>query len=95
MKQILALLLIGFALSLLISPRDSKKVVQLLVHPPLVEPLLRKLNRRLRRRQLSPAANRPSGTGRECRTVPPNWTEEENESKSFMWRSPGGGMQLR
>ena len=23
-------------------------------------------------------------------TVPPNWTEEENESKSFMWRSPGG-----
>jgi hypothetical protein len=22
--------------------------------------------------------------------VPPNWTEEENESKSFMWRSPGG-----
>lgn len=22
-------------------------------------------------------------------TVPPNWTEEENESKSFMWRSPG------
>lgn len=24
-------------------------------------------------------------------TVPPNWTEEENDSKSFMWRSPGGG----
>jgi hypothetical protein len=24
-------------------------------------------------------------------TVPPNWTEQENESKSFMWRSPGGG----
>ena len=24
-------------------------------------------------------------------TVPPNWTESENESKSFMWRSPGGG----
>ena len=24
-------------------------------------------------------------------TVPPGWTEEENESKSFMWRSPGGG----
>jgi hypothetical protein len=24
-------------------------------------------------------------------TVPPKWTEEENESKSFMWRSPGGG----
>jgi len=23
-------------------------------------------------------------------TVPPNWTESENESKSFMWRSPGG-----
>lgn len=23
-------------------------------------------------------------------TVPPNWTEEENESKSFTWRSPGG-----
>ncbi|HET6850790.1 MAG TPA: hypothetical protein VFH46_00630 [Pyrinomonadaceae bacterium] len=23
-------------------------------------------------------------------TVPPNWTEQENESKSFMWRSPGG-----
>ncbi|HEY2962730.1 MAG TPA: hypothetical protein VGJ37_09970 [Pyrinomonadaceae bacterium] len=24
-------------------------------------------------------------------TVPPNWTEQENESKSFVWRSPGGG----
>lgn len=24
-------------------------------------------------------------------TVPSKWTEEENESKSFMWRSPGGG----
>jgi hypothetical protein len=24
-------------------------------------------------------------------TVPAKWTEEENESKSFMWRSPGGG----
>lgn len=23
-------------------------------------------------------------------TVPPNWTEEENESKQFMMRSPGG-----
>jgi hypothetical protein len=23
-------------------------------------------------------------------TVPQNWTEQENESKSFMWRSPGG-----
>ena len=22
-------------------------------------------------------------------TVPPNWTELENESKSFVWRSPG------
>src|ERR1700741_1864271 len=24
-------------------------------------------------------------------TVPPKWTESENESKSFMGRSPGGG----
>lgn len=24
-------------------------------------------------------------------TVPAKWTEEENEAKSFMWRSPGGG----
>lgn len=24
-------------------------------------------------------------------TVPAGWTEQENESKSFMWRSPGGG----
>ena len=24
-------------------------------------------------------------------TVPPKWTELENESKSFSWRSPGGG----
>ena len=24
-------------------------------------------------------------------TVPPTWTELENESKSFVWRSPGGG----
>lgn len=23
-------------------------------------------------------------------TVPPQWTEHENEAKSFMWRSPGG-----
>lgn len=24
-------------------------------------------------------------------TVPPKWTEESNESKMFIWRSPGGG----
>src|ERR1041384_7013237 len=24
-------------------------------------------------------------------TVPSGWTESQNESKSFMWRSPGGG----
>jgi hypothetical protein len=24
-------------------------------------------------------------------TVPPKWTESSKESKSFMWRSPGGG----
>ncbi|HEY0725755.1 MAG TPA: hypothetical protein VGD41_17500 [Pyrinomonadaceae bacterium] len=24
-------------------------------------------------------------------TVPAGWTESENESKSFLWRSPGGG----
>jgi len=24
-------------------------------------------------------------------TIPPGWTEGENESKSFLWRSPGGG----
>lgn len=24
-------------------------------------------------------------------TVPTGWTESENESKSFLWRSPGGG----
>jgi hypothetical protein len=24
-------------------------------------------------------------------TVPPKWTQQESESKSFMWRSPGGG----
>ena len=93
MKQILALLLIGFAL-FGISPRDSKKVVQLLDHPPLVEPLLRKLNRRLRRRQLSP---RPTGQGPAGNVVdrPTELDRRRNESKSFMWRSPGGGMQLR
>src|SRR5882724_6974045 len=24
-------------------------------------------------------------------TVPPKWTQTTNESKEFMWRSPGGG----
>jgi hypothetical protein len=24
-------------------------------------------------------------------TVPPKWTEQSNESKEFIWRSPGGG----
>src|SRR5829696_9061760 len=24
-------------------------------------------------------------------TIPPKWTELENKSKSFTWRSPGGG----
>jgi len=24
-------------------------------------------------------------------TLPPNWTEVDNESKSFVWRSPDGG----
>ena len=95
MKQILALLLIGFALSLCNLSERFKKVVQLLVHPPLVEPLLRKLNRRLRRRQLAGGQQAKWDRQGMSWTVPPNWTEEENESKSFMWRSPGGGMQLR
>ena len=91
MKQILALLLIGFALSLCnlserfkkgsSGPSDSSSG-----------------GGSVEKAQPTAAQTAALAGGQQAKwdrqgmswTVPPNWTEQENESKSFMWRSPGG-----
>ena len=90
MKTILALLLIGFALSLCnLSERfksssgpsgtASGDVIAEKVQPTAAQ-------------TAALAGGQQAKWDRQGMswTVPPNWTEEENESKSFMWRSPGG-----
>ena len=91
MKQILALLLIGFALSLCnLSERfkkDSSTSDPSATGGAAAE-----------KAQPTAAQTAALAGGQQAKwdrqgmswTVPPNWTEHENESKSFMWRSPGG-----
>ena len=92
MKQILALLLIGFALSLCNLSERFKKGSSTSGPSATGGAAAEKA-------QPTAAQTAALAGGREAKwdrqgmswTVPPNWTEEENESKSFMWRSPGGG----
>src|SRR5918997_237791 len=90
MKQILALLLIGFALSLC-NLSDRLKGGSGPSGTAAGDVIAEKA-------QPTAAQTAALAGGRQAKwdrqgmswTVPPNWTEGENESKSFMWRSPGG-----
>ena len=92
MKQILALLLIGFALSLCNLSERFKKGGSTSGPSATGGAAAEKA-------QPTAAQTAAIAGGQQAKwdrqgiswTVPPNWTEEENESKSFMWRSPGGG----
>lgn len=92
MKQILALLLIGFALSLCNLSERFKKGGS--TSGPSATG-----GASAEKAQPTAAQTAALAGGQQAKwdrqgmswTVPPNWTEEENESKSFMWRSPGGG----
>jgi hypothetical protein len=92
MKQILALLLIGFALSLCNLSERFKKGSS--TSGPSATG-----GASAEKAQPTAAQTAALAGGQQAKwdrqgmswTVPPNWTEEENESKSFMWRSPGGG----
>jgi hypothetical protein len=92
MKQILALLLIGFALSLCNLSERFKKGGSTSGPSATGGAAAEKA-------QPTAAQTAALAGGQQAKwdrqgmswTVPPNWTEEENESKSFMWRSPGGG----
>jgi hypothetical protein len=92
MKQILALLLIGFALSLCNLSERFKKGGSTSGPSATGGAAAEKV-------QPTAAQTAALAGGQQAKwdrqgmswTVPPSWTEEENESKSFMWRSPGGG----
>ena len=92
MKQILALLLIGFALLALHLSERFKKGGSTSGPSATGGAAAEKA-------QPTAAQTAALAGGQQAKwdrqgmswTVPPNWTEEENESKSFMWRSPGGG----
>ena len=92
MKQILALLLIGFALSLCNLSERFKKGGSTSGPSTTGGAAAEKA-------QPTAAQTAAIAGGQQAKwdrqgiswTVPPNWTEAENESKSFMWRSPGGG----
>ncbi|HKP80667.1 MAG TPA: hypothetical protein VJT69_01555 [Pyrinomonadaceae bacterium] len=91
MKQILALLLIGFALSLCNLSERFKKGSSTSGPSATGGAAAEKA-------QPTAAQTAAIAGGQQAKwdrqgiswTVPPNWTEAENESKSFMWRSPGG-----
>lgn len=91
MKQILALLLIGFALSLC-NLSERFKGSSSTSGPSATG------GAAAEKAQPTAAQTAALAGGQQAKwerqgmswTVPPNWTEEENESKSFMWRSPGG-----
>src|SRR5215211_8812133 len=92
MKQILALLLIGFALSLCNLSERFKKGGSGPSGTASGDVVAEKA-------QPTAAQTAALAGGQQAKwdrqgmswTVPPNWTGEENESKSFMWRSAGGG----
>lgn len=92
MKQILALLLIGFALSLCnLSERFNKGGST--SGPSAAGGAAAEKAELTAAQTAALAGGQPAKWDRQGMswTVPPNWTEEENESRSFMWRSPGGG----
>ena len=96
MKHILVLLLLGFALSLCnLSEKLHGKSGSSSSSPGSTN----SSSRTAEKAQPTAAQTAALAGGQQIKwdrqglswTVPPNWTESENESKSFMWRSPGGG----
>jgi hypothetical protein len=92
MKQILALLLIGFALSLCNLSERFKKGGST-SGPSATNGAAGEKAQPTAAQTAALAGGQQAKWDRQGMswTVPPNWKEEENESKSFMWRSPGGG----
>ena len=91
MKTILALLLIGFSLSLCNLSERFKKGSST-SGPSATGGAAAEKAQPTAAQTAALAGGQPAKWDRQGMswTVPPNWTEEENESKSFMWRSPGG-----
>ncbi len=91
MKQILALLLIGFALSLC-NLSERFKGTNSNSGPSATGGAAAEKAQPTAAQTAALAGGQQAKWDRQGMswTVPPNWTEEENESKSFMWRSPGG-----
>ena len=95
MKHILVLLLLGFALSLCNLSERFKKSSS--TSGPSGSGTAS--NRSAEKGQPTASQTAAIAGGKEAKwdrqglswTVPSTWTEQENESKSFMWRSPGGG----
>ncbi|HEX7331240.1 MAG TPA: hypothetical protein VF290_07060 [Pyrinomonadaceae bacterium] len=91
MKQILALLLIGFALSLC-NLSERFKGSGSTSGPSATGGTAAEKAQPTAAQTAALAGGQQAKWDRQGMswTVPPSWTEEENESKSFMWRSPGG-----
>ena len=91
MKQILALLLIGFALSLCNLSERFKKGSST-SGPSTTGGAAAEKGQPTAAQTAALAGGQQAKWDRQGMswTVPPNWAEQENESKSFMWRSPGG-----
>lgn len=95
MKPLFAVLLIGFALSLCNLSERFKKGSSTSGTPSSSSS---SSDGPVERGQATAAQTAALNGGKEAKwdrqgmsfTVPPNWTEEENESKQFMMRSPGG-----
>lgn len=95
MKQILAVVLIGFALSLCNLSERFKKGSSTSGPSSSTS----SSDGPVERGQPTAAQTAALAGGQEAKwerqgmswTVPPKWTEESNESKMFMMRSPGGG----
>lgn len=95
MKQIALVLFIGLVLSLCNLSERFKKSSSSSNSAPAVS----ENDAQPERAQPTAAQTAALSGGQEAKwdkqgmswTVPPNWTETTNESKMFMWRSPGAG----
>jgi hypothetical protein len=96
MKNLLVLLLLGFALSLC---NLSQRLHKSNSNSGPSSPGGGSSSRSAEHGQATAAQTAALAGGKEVKwdrqgmswTLPPNWTEVDNESKSFVWRSPDGG----
>src|SRR5687767_16001235 len=96
MKQIVLVLFIGFGLSLC---NLSERFKSSSGSNSATSPSVSENEARPERGQPTAAQAAALAGGQEVKwdkqgmswTIPPNWTEETNESKMFVMRSPGGG----